>query len=333
MKTENNKNRKTRIIKGRACQGTDCYIFEIVNAKKFPYSSPTYLSNKQGTRYGRVYSQRGKNFVELTLPHIVRCNNVQPFTLADNINAVRNEVYEDLISIFGTDFHSKVYCIECNITKGVSGNATASDVLNLLSHSLLSDKADNIKYVGPNRQCKLKEDNHTIICKKAHYYIIKAYNKTEQMKKKKCRNADTQILPNDVLRIEVILKGRTLEKLFGKKTDILDILTYESLLAIVREYKRIFSTVIVNSKIKPYLTGCKRALLKSMRETNSVEITIARMQECIPDSKVLYKAIKQLQDERMLSNHALRDTKRYIKKYNLPQDTILTLHDFKKSCG
>ena len=333
MNVKNSNKEKVNIIKDKALQGTDCYIFEIVSEKKPDYFSPIDLFNSRTEQYGSIYSQKGKTFVSLVLPRIVRGNNIQPFTLADDIDTARGKVHKTLVSFFGPDFRGELHSIECNITKEISGNATISEILNLLSHALLSDKKDNIKYIGPDSWCKLKEETHSTISKNIQGVLLKAYDKTEQMGKKICVYANTPILPDDVLRIEIVFKRRAIKKLFKNKLDIEDILTYESLLKVVKEYKRIFSAIIFDGHVMPYLKECERALLESLHETNKVETTIAKMHECIPDNEVLYRAIKQWNKDWMISDHALRDTRKYTKKYDLPQDIILTLNDFKKSCG
>ncbi len=325
--------RKTAVRTKKAKQGTDCYIFEITCNKNVNEFSTIELVRK-GRRYGSIKAERRKIILTLTLPHYVRANNIQPFTLTDECENIRKDICKRLKKELGKNFESKVKSIECNITQKVSGNASTSDVLNLLNHALLSYARDNLEYSGADRKCKLKKDVHTVISKQPHYYTLKAYNKTEEYRKK-CKEygGDINAIEDNVLRIEIILLKRTLERLFGKDTCLYSILSEKSLKEIMREYKRIYTVEIIDNRIKPYLSKCKSKLYETLLETNSVASTVAKEREIIPDTEVLCKAIEKWQKEKQVSNHAARDARRYQKKYDLPQDVISTLRAFKESCG
>ena len=126
---------------------------------------------------------------------------------------------------------------------------------------------------------------------------------------------------------------RTLEKLFGNCTSFSDILTKDSLIAILREYKRIFCEEMIDGKIKPYLDRCVLLLIESLCDTENPITTIAKERELIPDKEVLRKAIKKWQKIRGVSDNSLRDAEMYAQKLCLPQNVVLTIHDFKESCG
>lgn len=329
-------NRKMRMVKGKSKQGTDCYKFEVVfqgNLKNLPKQP---LTNKQGKKYGTVEVKDGKATVALVLPKYIRKTNVQPFTLMDSIylEIIKNDCEKQLKHLLGAELESKIKSIECNITQRVSGQATQSDVLNLLNHALLNPERDNLKYVGASKECRCKEEIHTVIARKPHYYIIKAYDKTAQQKmERKNQKKDTSTVPNGLLRIEIIMVERTLENLFGNKTSFFDILTEKSLIEILREYKRIFCDEIIDIQVKRYLNFCVLHLVESLCETETPFATIAKERELIPDTEVLRRALERWQKIRGVSDNSLRDSKHYAQKYELPQNVILTLHDFKKSCG
>lgn len=329
--------RKTRLVKNRARQGTDCYTFDVVfqgDLKNLPCQP---LINDKGKKYGSVEVKEGKATVRLILPQFIRENNVKPFTILDSIylEVIKNDCEEQLKQLLGPELNSEVKSIECNITQRVSGHATQSDVLNLLSHAFLTSERDNLKYVGSSKRCRYKEETHTLIARKPHYYILKAYDKTEQQKMElKHQNEDSDTVPDGLLRIEIIMVERTLEKLFGSKVSFSDVLTRNSLIEILREYKRIFCDDIVEIRIKQYLDLCVRNLVESLSsDTESVAVTVARERELIPDKKVLRRAIKKYQRMRAVSDNSLRDSEYYAEKYDLPQDIILSIHDFKESCG
>ncbi len=327
--------RKTRMVKDKAKQGTDCYTFEVSfqgDLKNLPRQP---LINEQGKTYGSIEVKDKKSTVCLILPKFIRDNNIQPFTIMDSIclEMINCDCEKQVKQFLGNELYSKVKTIECNITQKVSGEATQSDVLNLLDHAFLTSERDNLKYVGAGKKCKYKEETHTLIVKRPHYYILKAYDKTEQQKMdKKHQNQNSDTVPDGLLRIEIIMVERTLEKMFGDKRSFSDILTRDSLIEVLREYKRIFCTDI-KENVEKYRDSCKNLLVESLFETDSVDLTVARERELIPDKIILKRAIQEWQKLKSVSDNSARDSEYYARKYALPQHTIRTLHDFKKSCG
>ena len=143
----------------------------------------------------------------------------------------------------------------------------------------------------------------------------------------------TDEVPSGLLRIELIFTDRTLKRLFGNKLSFSDILSEDALKKAMREYKRVFYDEVIPT-IKVYLNSCVWALVESLCDTENPIATIAEHRELIPDKEVLRKALKRYNWLRGKSNHNLsRDVDYYASKFDLPQDVILTLHDFKKSCG
>lgn len=328
--------RKIRLSKRKSMQGTDCYTFEVVFQGELKNLPKQPLLNESGKKYGTVEAKDGKATVALVLPWFVRDDNIEPFTLLDSIylEIIKNDCEKQLKQLFGSELNSQIKAIECNITQKVSHNAKQSDVLNLLSHAYLSAERDNTKYVGPSKLCKYKEETHTVLATRTRYYILKAYDKTQQQiveKKRNGENADN--VPQGLLRIEIIMIDRTLKKLFGNNTSLSDILTKESLIEIIREYKRIFCEELIENKVKPYLNKCVLLLVESLCETESLTDTIARERELIPDKIVLQKAIRRWQRIRGVTNNSLRDSEVYATKFDLPKDVVCTIHDFKEACG
>ena len=312
-------------------QGSDCYTFEISFQGEYKNIPHYDLINEIGKTYGSIEVKDNQATLKLVLPKFVRDNNIQPFSIIDSIylEFIKNDCEKQLKQLLGNEINSKVKSIECNITQSPSGESTISDVLNLLSHAFLSFERDNIKYVGSHKKCKLKEELHSVIIKKPHKYIIKAYNKSLQQKIESPTQND---ISDELLRIEIVMVERTIKKLFGEKVALSDILTNKSLLNILNEYKRIFYDDIA-PQIRKYLDSCYKHLVESLCETDSISITVAREREVIPDKKVLKKAIYYYQKLQGISNNSQRDSEHYAKKYDLPKDVILTIHDFKESCG
>lgn len=195
------------MVKDKEKQGTDCYTFEVSFQGDLKNLPKQPLINEQGKKYGSVEVKEKKSTVSLVLPKFIRDNNIQPFTIMDSIclEMINCDCEKQLKQLLGFEIHSKVESIECNITQKVSGEATQSDVLNLLDHAFLTSERDNLKYVGAGKRCKYKEETHTVIVKRPHYYILKAYDKTEQQKKElKHQNQNSDTVPDGLLRIEII---------------------------------------------------------------------------------------------------------------------------------
>jgi len=328
--------KKTRLIKSKAQQGLDGLTFELILQGDLKNLEKQPLINECGNRYGHVEVRNGNAIVVLVLPKFMRDDNIQAFSILDSImlEVIKNDVEVKLTKLFGDELNSKIKAIECNVTQRVSGKSNQSDVLRLLNKATLSTKFDNVLYVGENKRCPYREEVHTVISKRSKYWTLKAYDKSEQMKiDKKKKKQDPDTVPEGLLRIEIVMIDRTIEKLFGSKMSLTDILTKDSLISVLREYKRIFFDEIIEGKVKPYLNICRLQLLESLFETESPVETIAKEKELIVDKVVLRKAIKRWHRLRGVSDNSSRDAEFYAKKFCLPEDVILTLKDFKKSCG
>ena len=331
--------RKIRLDKSRAKQGLDFCEFDLaLTGKNMKDLQEMPLINAQGRQYGSVEASKGKATIKLNLPKFVRDNNIHPYSIADSIciEIIRNDCEAQLKEIFGNNMNTQITKIEVNITQPVSGNATQSDVLNLLSHATLPYASkDNVKYVGPNRKCYLKEENHTVNVSRRHYYLCKFYDKSQEIIDKRRKfNLPTDNVPRDLLRMEIVLVERTLDKLFKSKKTLSDVLTQKNLIEIIREYKRIFCEELDDGMIKPYLKACVLKLEESLStDTENPIKTIAKERELIPDVEVLKKALCKYMKHRGKTDNSARDAKRYAEQYDLPVDCIMTIKDFRRSCG
>lgn len=329
--------KKTRIVRSNARQGIDCCIIEATIENRAVNLPEQPLHNGQGRRYGTFEVKEGKLVVKLILPLFLRVNNIQPFSWRDVESFLEflSDCELQIGKVLGKVPDSKVKSVEVNVTQVVSGKATQSEVLNLLSHACLTPKRDNIKYVGPSKDCRYKEGANSIISPEPKYYVLKAYDKTEQQKKEpKEQTEESGTVPHGLLRIEIIMLERTLHKLFGKKVRFSDIASRKGLSLLLMEYKRIFCDEIRSKRILPYLNYCVNHLYESLCETDDPISTIAKERELIPDKEVLYRALKKWKEKKGESIHNLRrEVKKYTELYGLPQDAIMTIRDFRKACG
>lgn len=330
---------KIRLTKKKAKQGLDNIEFELaLTGRDMKDLQKQSLINAQGFKYGSVEAKNGKALIQINLPKFVRRNNIEPYSIFESVSLdmIRNDCIEQLGRLFNNCSNTQVNKIEVNITQKVSGNATVNDVLNLLCHATLSSEFDNVKYVGKNKQDleSFKEESHSVIIRKPHYWVCKCYNKTEQITKESIRyNLPIDNIPQDLLRIEFVLVERTLKKLFKDKRTLSDVLLAKNIVEIFREYKRLFWNEIIEKSIKPYLKYCTQKLFETMIEMGSPIEVIARERELIPDARVLQRALKKYMKWKGVTNNSARDTRRYVKKFNLPVDCIMTITEFKKSCG
>ena len=126
---------------------------------------------------------------------------------------------------------------------------------------------------------------------KTKYYVLKAYDKTEQQKREFIeQKQESETVPHGLLRIEIIMLERVIQNLFGEKRKFSDVLSRKGLLLLLAEYKRIFYEEIRNKRIKPYLSFCVNHLFESLCETDDPISTIAKERELIPDKEALLEA-------------------------------------------
>lgn len=251
--------KKIRMVRSNARQGIDCCTFEGIFENEIEYLPEQTLVSELGRKYGTVKVEAGKAVVNFVLPRFSRDNNIQPFSWKDveSLPELTSDCEMQLGKVLGKVLDSKVKSVEVNVTQVVSGKAKQSEVLNLLIHACLTSKRDNIKYVGPSKDCRYKEGANSIISPEPKYYVLKAYDKTEQQKKElKEQTEESGTVPHGLLRIEIIMLERTLHKLFGKKVRFSDIASRKGLSLLLMEYKRIFCDEIRSKRIIPYLNYC-----------------------------------------------------------------------------
>lgn len=180
----------------------------------------------------------------------------------------------------------------------------------------------------------LKDEDHSTRIPRKHYWYAKIYDKSQDIiDKRRQFNLPTDDVPQGLLRVEIVLVDRTLTKLFGAKKTLSDVLTQKNLLEILREYKRIFCNELVDKMIVPYLDACVEKLVESLTDTENPIKTIAKERELIPDIEVFKKALRRYMKIRGKTDNSARDAKRYAEQYDLPVDCIMTIKDFKHSCG
>lgn len=284
------------------------------------------LVTPDGKEYGKIEVRSGRARMYLCLPRYVRTNNVMPFGLADMgaLDAIRSALKRELDSV-GNRGNCWLNSVECNLTQRVNGAATPDQVLNLL-HRCYADKT-NLVYEGPSKRCKFHKEKETLIVRSKNYYVLKCYNKTLQQRS----NGNTNV-EDGLLRIEVVMQGRIIRRLFGERCNIFDVLQEQNLRKVIAEYKRIFVDDIMGKYITPGLDGIRKVLLESLMETNKLPLTVYQHKEIIVDVELLRDAVKKWHEMWDEQDNSRQDLHR-CKKYDLPKDTIKTMQAFLSSCG
>lgn len=325
-----------------AKQGIDGANFELiingVNQNQFLKNEP--LINYQGKVFGSVDAKNGKASIKLNFPKFIRPNNVEPFSVSDMIQLemLKCNLEEQLQQLFGNISDSRLTSIECNITQLVCGEQTSEQVnhvLRLLNACTLSKRADkqNKLFVNAAKDNRYMTNVSGVVTHSVKgKYVLKAYNKYFQIWNE-CENHTE--LSEGLLRIEIVMQKRTLKKLFHNKLGINDILQKQSLLAIMKEYKRIYEELI-EDYIKPCLSQCTDIIFESMTQSNSqhyIADTIAKHKDILFDVEILRKALKRYYKFKNMPDNSRSNICKYANNYKIPKDVVATLKEFRKSCG
>lgn len=330
-------------MKKSAKQGIDGANFELVlnGIGRDQYIKHQPLINQHGKEFGSVETKDGKALIQLNFPKFVRQNNVEPFSLTDMIRLeiLKCNLEEQLQRLFGNISENRLTSIECNITQLVCGEQTCEQVnhvLRLLNACTLSKRADkqNKLFVNSAKDNRYQMNVSGVVTHSVKgRYVLKAYNKYFQIWKD-CEMHNE--ISEDLLRIEIVMQKRTLKKLFNDKLSINHILQRKSLIAIMNEYKRIYSEELITEYVKPCLSQCTEILFESMTQTASpyfISETIAKHKDIIFDVEILRKALKRYYSFKKMPDNSRSNIYKYAKNYRIPKDVIVTLKEFRNSCG
>lgn len=327
---------------GECYIGGDTFNFEMAveGANEGIALDLTPLKSSNGKEFGAVEINKGKISIKVSLPKFIRPDNIMPFSMSDAImlEVMKNDIepalklalkgkIDDRLDVLSATAKS----IECNITKRVAGDSTCSHVLNLINRSF--HEGTNIVYQRASTKCKYDKENETVIVRKRNYYVLKSYDKSLQQRK-----AGNQHIENGLLRIEVIMLNRTIDKLFGTSPTIENVLTEQGLMRIIKEYKRIFIEDVINGHIRPCLRYVTDTLFKTLTEKDNQLKAIALHKEIIMDVAILHKAlVKWYKAKGYSKERAKRNADTYICrcriKYGFPTNVIDTMREFKKLCN
>lgn len=327
------------INKKKCAVGGDGLNFEMVvdgaNGGAFLVSTP--LTNKQGRDFGEVKVINGKIHIYISLPKLIRENNIIPFSITDMImlEVVNNDIEKALKNALKGVIDNKtdvltatVKTIECNITRRVMGDSTCPQVLDLINRSF--PERTNVVYQRASISCKYDKENETVIIKKPNYYLLKCYDKSFEQRK-----SGNVSVEDGLLRVEVVMQDRIIKKLFSGKSTIRDVLTMQGLMVIIGEYKRIFLEDIVGH-IKPCVNDVINILFESLKKTDRPIETIALHKELIMDEEIFRMSLVKWYRFKGYGERAEQNASTFIcraKKYSFPKNVLDTMREFRKSCG
>ncbi len=253
----------------------------------------------------------GKLCAYVNAVHCIRPNNVKPLGISD---AIRLEIIQnDVLGIMRAylkkhlkDHYSEEYInglhvknVECNLTLRCVGGAMPSDVISLF------DKALNHTTVHRKFAEKYRKVNTGLFYVKPKAYALKVYDKTAEQHAK-----GNPLVESRLVRIEVVFYQRSIRRIF-KKPDVLisDVLSKPGLVAVCKEYRRVFEFDIVEKSVKPYLNYCVKAVFQSLLEAENVQDiseTIARCREYLPDMEILRRALKKRYAYRAVPDNSIK---------------------------
>lgn len=275
--------------------------------------------------------------------HGVRSDNVQPYGCWGILNEVRLGIVEFRVTEFMREYLQKhlkerysdemiqnmaVKALEVNVTIPCVGGATPSDVIALIDLAL--DKTTVFR--KRKSQGKCEKVNTGCLFSRPKEYRVKVYDKTEDQRQK-----GNPLVPENLLRIEIVFIDRALRRMFGDKRSLLDMLSLEAIEIMCREYKRVLEFDIINGSVKPCLDYCVSQLVESLvsAETgHEISATVARYKELIPDIQILRKALKRwyrIRGEEDKSKQAINYYRQ--KKIGLPEGVLKTLRAFHDAAG
>mgnify|MGYP007075840477 CR=1 FL=1 len=334
---------KVRLNKKRCQSGMDGMelVLKLENMENL-YLPKEELKNTAGNTIVSMECVGGVVKAYVNAVHGVRSNNVQPYGCWGILNEVRLGIVEFRVTEFMREYLQKhlkdqysdemiqamaVKSLEVNVTIPCVGGATPSDVIALIDLAL--DKTTVFR--KRKTQEKYEKVNTGCLFSKSKEYRVKVYDKTEEQRQK-----GNLLVEENLLRVEIVFIDRALRRMFGDKRNVLDMLSFQSIETMCREYKRVLEKDIINGGIKPCLNYCVEQLVESLKaETrNEISATVTRYKELIPDMEVLRVALKRwyrIRGEEDKSKQAINYYRQ--KGIGLPEGVLQTIRAFHDAAG
>lgn len=332
---------KVRLNKERCISGMDG--FNIEYTIKLDGMDKLYLpvreeKNGADNTIVKIDCVGGKVRAYVNPVHVIRQNNVKPFGIVESIKLemaknrvmeiIRSYLQEHLQDKYSDEFvdNLKIVRLECNITSATIGNASPASMLHLFD--MVFDDTFTHRGRKPGSKCK-KADNY-VTYKKEKSYILKCYDKTKEQHEK-----GNPLVEKNLLRIELVFLNRSLERMYGEKRTLSDVLTVQGLEKLCREYKRVL-TEDISDAVRKYRDDCKNMLVEHLTEYkggNMVARCIAEFKEEIVDMLIIKKALQKYYEMNGMSDNSSQVLNYYKKKGILLQDVFKTFRAFREAAG
>lgn len=270
--------------------------------------------------------------------HAIRANNVKPFSIIESVKlemvreqvveVIRTYLHKHLQNKYSDEFvdRLKIVRLECNTTMKTLGNATPASMLHFLN--MVFDNTLSHQKRKPGTKCK-KECNYVKFIKEKEY-IVKCYNKTLEQ-----QEHGNPLVESNLLRIELVFLSRSLNRMYGDKRTLNDVLTKPGLEILCREYKRVM-TEDISEAVRKYRDDCKNMLVEYLTQYsggNMVTNCIAEFKEEIVDLCILKRALQEYYRINNMADNSSQVLYYYKKKGILPQDVFNTFKEFRKVAG
>lgn len=302
-------------------------------------SPPKATYNEYEEKIVEISITRGKVKGFCNLPRMIRPNNVIPYGVLDleTLSEIRSQLTDFICSYLSEQinyqYNPKVLeellidQLECNITLPCVGKCTPNDVMSLINIAI-SNNHDNVLYQRSSPICVYEKENTLLKIIQKNEYYMKIYNKSLEQQRKR-----NNFIKDNLLRIEIVFLKRRLERFLSKRRSLNDLLTVDSLLKVFKEYSYVLCEETIRQQINPCLIFCRDKLYHALVDIPSVYKTdqlLAKCHQFVVDIEVLREAIRKFDKHNSRSKDNSRQRIGKIKKkYELPQDVIKTIRQFK----
>lgn len=334
---------KVRLNKKRCQSGMDGMELALtLENMEHLYLPREELKNNAGNTIVSMECVHGVVKAYVNAVHGVRSDNVKPYGCLGELNEIKLGIVEFRVTEFMREYLQKhlkdrysdemiqamaVKSLEVNVTIPCVGGATPSDVIALIDLAL--DKTTVFR--KRKTQGKYEKVNTGCLFSKSKEYRVKVYDKSEEQRQK-----GNPLVEENLLRVEIVFIDRALRRMFGDKRNVLDMLSFQAIETMCREYKRVLEQEIINGSIKPCLNYCVKQLVESLKaETrNEINATVTRHKELIPDMEVLREALKRWYRIRGEEDKSKQAINYYRKKgIGLPEGVLKTVKAFHDAAG
>lgn len=290
-----------------------------------------------GDDHYSLYLTHNEGILQIFLPHFVRYDNVKPFSLDDSVqlDVCREEILKKISELIPKGIRStEIKKLEVNLTLPARDNETISSVLNLLNRASLSSKIPNVVYMRASKKNQLKLAYDSVIGRrKQKYFILKAYNKTQQIEQE--HSYPRPVCEPPQLRIEVVFIDRMLSKMFGDDLSIENVLSQAAFLCTLRQYKQIYEDEILRN-VRNYRDSVTRLLDERLDETGSIKEALLGMDELIVDRAIIFESVRRWCNRSRPQRNVTREmrkAKEIAEQCNYPKGVFSVLRTFHEACG